>query len=286
MAADASRLPAPQVLVLTAVAMLAFAGNSILCRLALAQTAIDAASFASLRLVSGALMLAVVVRSRAGGAGRSGDWLSALALFAYAATFSFAYTALPAGTGALLLFGAVQVTMIGHGLLQGERLGRLQMLGFVAACGGLVALMLPGIHATSVWASLLMAAAGACWGVYSLRGRGSKSPLAVTAGNFWRASVLAIVLSAVLVRWAEVDAKGYAYAVASGALTSGLGYVVWYTALRGLKSTQAAIVQLTVPAIAALGGVALLGETLTLQLVVTSAIVLGGVALVIVGVAR
>ncbi|KAB2872179.1 MAG: DMT family transporter [Burkholderiaceae bacterium] len=276
-----------QTALLTALAMLAFAGNSLLCRFALKETAIDAASFASLRLVSGALALALIVRLRHGGnATRAGDWRAALALFGYAASFSYAYASLPAGTGALILFGAVQVTMITHGLLKGERLGLLQMAGFVAACGGLTALMLPGVHAPSLSASILMAGAGVAWGVYSLRGRGSTNPLAANAGNFGRASVLTLVLSGMLWRFAEFDAPGVVSAIVSGALTSGVGYAIWYTALRALSATQAAVVQLTVPVIAALGGVGLLGETLTLRLVVTSIIVLGGVAAVVGGAAR
>lgn len=276
-----------QTLALTTLAMFAFAGNSLLCRFALRETAIDAASFTSLRLASGALALALIVRFRGGGnVRRAGDWRAALALFAYAASFSFAYRSLPAGTGALLLFGAVQVTMITQGLLKGERLGALQMAGFVAACGGLTALMLPGVHAPSLMASILMAGAGMAWGVYSLRGRGSKDPLAVNAGNFGRASVLTLILSGVLWPMAELDAPGVACAIVSGALTSGVGYAIWYTALRALSATQAAVVQLTVPVIAALGGVGLLGEALTLRLMVTSTIVLGGVAAVIVGASR
>jgi len=277
-----------QTLLLTTLAMFAFAGNSLLCRFALQETAIDAASFTSLRLVSGALALALIVRFRGGGGGarRAGDWPAAIALFAYAAAFSFAYRWLPAGTGALLLFGAVQVTMITQGLLKGERLGALQMAGFVAACAGLTALVLPGVHAPSLSASILMAGAGMAWGVYSLRGRGSTDPLAVNAGNFGRAGVLTLILSGVLWPMARFDLPGVACAVASGALTSGVGYAVWYTALRALSATRAAVVQLTVPVIAALGGVALLGEVLTMRLVVASIIVLGGVAAVVAGAAR
>ena len=286
--------------------MLAFAGNSLLCRIALKQTSIDAASFTSLRLASGALVLALLVlwRSHARPAGASagvapstnavrpwhaGSWLSALALFVYAAGFSFAYVSLTAATGALLLFGVVQTSMIGWGLWRGERLRPLQWLGLAAASAGLVWLLLPGLTAPSLSAGVLMASAGVAWAVYTLRGRrvgagvGGAAPDAttVTAGNFLRAAPLALATSALLWPLARWDTYGALLALASGALASGLGYAVWYTALRGLSATRAAIVQLTVPALATAGGVMLLGEPLTPHLLGASAAVLGGVALVI-----
>lgn len=280
---------------LTSLALLAFAGNSLLCRIALRETALDAASFTSVRLVSGALMLALLVAWRGRGqAGamqpwQAGDWPSALALFVYAAGFSFAYVSLSAATGALLLFGVVQTSMIGWGLWRGERLRPLQWAGLAGASGGLVWLLLPGLATPSLAAGALMAAAGIAWAVYTLRGR-SAGPAAgdataVTAGNFLRAAPLALVLSTASsalggspARW---DSAGLLLALASGALASGLGYAVWYTALRGLSATRAAILQLTVPAIATAGGVVLLGEPLTPTLLGASAAVLGGVLLVI-----
>jgi len=271
----------PRVLALTALAMLAFAGNSLLCRLALKQGSIDAASFTSIRLIAGALVLGLALRLQPGAGRAAGDWRSAVALFVYAAGFSFAYLSLPAGTGALLLFGAVQVTMIGRGLWRGERLRATQTLGFVAACVGLIAMLLPGVHAPPWRGALLMLCAGVAWGVYSLRGRGATSPLAVTAGNFRHASALALVMSLVLLRTTTLDATGIACAITSGALASGVGYAIWYTALRGLTATSAAAVQLTVPVIAALGAVVFLGEAITLYLAITSLVVLGGVAAVI-----
>jgi len=280
---------------LTATALLAFAGNSLLCRIALRETAIDAATFTSVRLVSGALMLALLVAWRGRGqAGalrpwQAGDWPSALALFVYAAGFSFAYVSLSAATGALLLFGVVQTSMIGWGLWRGERLRWLQWGGLAAASAGLVWLLLPGLATPSLAAGLLMAAAGIAWAVYTLRGRsaGPKvgEPTAVTAGNFLRAAPLALALSAALgaLGWsaARWDTAGLLLALASGALASGLGYAVWYTALRGLTATRAAILQLTVPAIATAGGVLLLGEPVTPTLLGASLAVLGGVLLVI-----
>ena len=275
---------------LTALALLAFAGNSLLCRVALRDTTIDAASFTSVRLVSGAVMLALLVAWRGRGQPgalrpwQAGDWTSAVALFVYAAGFSFAYISLSAATGALLLFGVVQTTMIGWGLWRGERLRPLQWAGLAAASAGLVWLLLPGLATPSWSAGLLMAGAGAAWAVYTLRGRASAAKAdatAVTAGNFLRAAPLALVVSLLAGSQARWDTPGLLLALASGALASGLGYAVWYTALRGLTATRAAILQLTVPAIATAGGVVLLGEPVSPQLLGASAAVLGGVLLVI-----
>lgn len=272
-----------RVFVLTLLAMLAFAGNSLLCRMALSRTGIDAASFTSIRICSGALVLWLIVRTRAGSGSRAGNWLSAFALFAYAAAFSLSYASLSAATGALLLFGAVQATMIGHGLWAGERLGGRQLVGLVLASAGLVGLLLPGLSAPPLHGSVLMLVAGMAWGVYSLRGRGAGDPLRVTAGNFMRATVFAAGLSIVMLPGTSLDASGVVYAIASGALASGVGYAVWYTALRGLNVTSAATVQLSVPVIAAMGGIAFLDEPLSYRLVLASAAILGGVALVIAG---
>ncbi len=261
--------------------MLAFAGNSLLCRVALKATAIDPATFTSIRITSGAVTLWILASVRSGGFKRVGSWPSAAALFAYAAAFSFAYVDLSAGTGALLLFGAVQATMILWGPRKGERLSALQCVGLSVALGGLVALLLPGLEAPPLAGASLMVAAGIAWGIYSLRGRGMQDPLAATAGNFLRAVPFTVVLSVALAMKAQVDVKGASLAIASGALTSGVGYAIWYAALRGLKSTSAATVQLSVPIIAAIGGIVLLGEPLTLRLVGASIAVLGGIALVI-----
>ena len=269
------------ILGLTALAMAAFAGNSLLCRLALRETGIDAATFTSVRVASGALVLWLIVRMRGKRPPGRGSWLSAAALFAYAAGFSFAYVSLPASTGALLLFGAVQATMIGHGLRSGERFVGIQWLGLAMAFAGVVGLMLPGLAAPPLFGSVLMLGAGVAWGVYSLRGRGAGDATAVTAGNFLRAVPMAAALSMVLWRDATIDPAGFGYAVASGALASGIGYAVWYTALPTLKATQAATVQLSVPVLAALGGILFLGEPATLRLVVASSAILGGITLVI-----
>lgn len=274
-------MPFARLAVLTALAMIAFAGNSLLCRVALRDTGIDAASFTTIRLASGALVLWLIVRMRRGAASSGGSWPSALALFGYAAGFSFAYVSLPAATGALLLFGAVQATMIGHAMWAGERLAALQWVGLVLALGGLVGLLLPGLAAPPLEAAFLMLGAGAAWGIYSLRGKGGGDPLRVTAGNFLRAVPIAAGVSVLLLQQAAVDGAGFWYAVASGALASGIGYAVWYMALPAMKSSQAATVQLSVPVIAAAGGIVFLGEPLSLRLVLASIAVLGGIALVI-----
>lgn len=266
---------------LTTVAMVAFAGNSLLCRVALKDTSIDPASFTTIRLISGAVMLWLVATLRRGTYTGGGNWLSAFALFAYAAGFSFAYVSLTAATGALLLFGAVQVTMISHGIWRGERLLRLQLVGLALAFGGLVGLLLPGLSAPPLFGSVLMLGAGIAWGVYSLRGKGAGDPTRVTAGNFLRAVPIAAALSVIMLNGMSLDSAGIWYAISSGALASGLGYAIWYTALPALKSTIAASVQLSVPVIAALGGIVFLAESMTLRLVLASLAILGGIALVI-----
>ncbi|WHZ12103.1 MAG: Permease of the drug/metabolite transporter (DMT) superfamily [Burkholderiaceae bacterium] len=269
--------------------MLAFAANSLLCRLALQQPLqIDPASFGSLRLVSGALMLALIVRIRSRAGTRAtppaapADWLAAAMLWAYVACFSFAYLTLSAGTGALILFGAVQLTMFAAGLRAGERFMAVAWGGLLLALAGFVYLVAPGLAAPSPVGAVLMAVAGIAWGVYSLRGRRSTAaPLAATASNFLRAAPLALALSLIYAAHFQASAGGVALAIASGALSSGLGYVIWYAALRGLTAMRAATVQLSVPPIAALGGALLLAETITPRLLLASVAILGGVALVL-----
>ena len=263
--------------------MIAFAGNSLLCRLALQNEGIDAASFTVIRLISGALVLWFLVRAGSSPNLGKGSWLSGIALFAYAAGFSFAYLNLSAAMGALLLFGSVQITMIVYGMHKGERMQGLALAGFLITLAGFVGLLSPGIAAPSLPAALLMSVSGIAWGVYSIRGKNEGDPLQVTAGNFVRASVLAAVFCIVLYPWmmpADLpDLAGVIYAVCSGAITSGLGYAIWYSVLPKLKTTTAAIVQLSVPAIAALGGVSLLHEPVGLRLVLASIAILGGIAL-------
>ena len=270
-----------RIIVLTSLAMIAFAGNSLLCRVALKHTSIDPASFTTIRLISGAVMLWLVVRMSHRAHSGSGNWLSAFALFVYAAGFSFAYVSLPAASGALLLFGAVQATMIGHGIWSGERLQRLQLAGLLLALGGLVGLLLPGLSAPPLFGSLLMLGAGVAWGIYSLRGKGAGDPTNVTAGNFLRAVPISAALSIIMFNNTSLDSAGVWYAISSGALASGIGYAIWYTAVPALKATNAATVQLSVPVIAAVGGIVFLAEPITLRLAVTSVAILGGIALVI-----
>ena len=264
---------------LVTLAMVAFAGNSLLCRLALRQNAIDAASFTAIRIVSGALTLWVVCKSRRLSMG--GSWASAGALSGYAAAFSLAYISLSAGTGALLLFAAVQTTMILAGLRRGEQLRAAQWFGVTLAIAGLVLLMLPGIAAPPPLGGFLMLAAGVAWGIYSLRGKVVQDPLAATAGNFIRALPLAIAFAAISYRSIVTSRSGIAFAAISGAITSGLGYVIWYATLPYLRATSAATVQLSAPVIAAIGGVLLLGEHPTARMLVASIVVLGGIALAI-----
>ena len=276
-----SHMSGPRIILLTILALIAFASNSLLCRVALKQTDIDAASFTSIRLIAGAAMLWLLVRIQRNTTSGSGNWLSAMALFTYAAAFSFAYVSLTAATGALLLFGAVQATMIGYGIWIGEKLRNQQLIGLVLAIGGLVVLLLPGLAAPPLWGSLLMMIAGAAWGVYSLRGRGAGDPSKVSAGNFLRAVPLALMLSILMQKNTVLDSAGIGYALASGALASGFGYIVWYTVLPTLKTSSAATVQLSVPVIAALGGIVFLGEPLTLRLVLAALAILGGIGLVL-----
>ncbi|GAA4028678.1 DMT family transporter [Actimicrobium antarcticum] len=281
-----------KVVFLTALAMIAFAANSILCRIALKQSGIDPATFTVIRITAGALMLWLIVRLRrttatSGSAVTStGNWRSALALFVYAAGFSFAYISLSAATGALLLFGAVQATMISYGLWSGERIGRWQVAGLTLACIGIVFLLLPGLSAPPLAGALLMVCAGIAWGVYSLRARGAGDPLLVTAGNFMRAVPLALVFGLTMLSHSSADPTGVAYAIISGAVASGLGYAIWYTALRGLTASTAATVQLSVPVLATVGGMLFLGEPITQRFVLASVAILGGLALFVLNARR
>ena len=264
----------------TALAMTAFAANSVLARLAMATGEAGPWSFTLIRLLSGAVVLALIVSpKRAIG---SGSWASGAALLLYAAAFSLAYLTLATGAGALILFAIVQITMIGWGILQGERLAAARWVGLALALGGLVWLLLPGLEAPPLIGALLMSAAGISWGIYSLRGRGADQPTVLTAGNFARASVLAILIAGPALLFsgeASPSIEGIVYALASGAITSALGYAIWYAALRELSASLAAIAQLTVPAIAALGGMVFLSEPLTLRFVIATGLILGGVAL-------
>jgi drug/metabolite transporter (DMT)-like permease len=268
-----------RIAIATGFALLAFAANSILCRMALRQTSIDPASFTSIRLVAGAITLWVLVRLSNRSLSHSGTWISAFALLAYAAGFSFAYVGVTAGTGALLLFGAVQLTMILVGLHAGERIDLRIGVGWLLAVAGLVILVFPGVSAAPLIQGMLMLGAGVAWGIYSLRGRRSSDPLRDTAGNFVRAVPGALLLSALMWRHSSFDRTGVGLAVLSGSIASGVGYAAWYTALPRLRAIAAANLQLSVPLITSLGGIALFAEPITLRLATASILLLGGIAL-------
>ncbi len=272
-------MPSPVVRgsVLVASALLAFAANSILCRLALAGQEIDAPAFTAIRLITGAILLSAVAL----GTGRSrfhkqGSWLSGLMLFGYAIAFSLAYLGLTAATGALILFGTVQATMIVGSVLKG---GRPNWLGVILATTGLVVLTLPGLDSPPLPQALWMFGAGVAWGIYSLKGKGSTDPIADTAANFLRSLVFLVPLGFIATSVVRCTPLGFGLAAFSGAITSGLGYVAWYAALGFLGSARAATVQLLVPVLAAFAGIAFMGEKMSWRLAVAAALTLGGVAL-------
>ncbi|MEZ5316578.1 MAG: DMT family transporter [Vicinamibacterales bacterium] len=268
-----------RVFLLTAATMACFAANSLLTRGALGGGRLDWASFMLIRLVTGAVTMTMLVRARGRAPADRGGWVPALTLAAYAVTFTYAYTRIGAAVGALLLFGAVQVTMIGTGLARGERPARVDWGGVVLAVAGLLALTLPGATAPDGLGAALMLAAGVCWGAYSLLGRGSRDPLAVTADNFVRASAMGLVGVAAFVSRDTFTMSGFWLAAASGAVASGIGYTLWYTVLPHLAAWRAAIAQLTVPVLTALLAAALLAEAVPTRLVVATALVLAGVGL-------
>jgi drug/metabolite transporter (DMT)-like permease len=268
---------------LTTLALIAFAGNSVFCRLALAQPIIDPASYTAVRLITGAVTLwiiTVLLRERSLGSS-GGNWISAAMLFLYAVTFSFAFISLSAGTGALILFASVQITMIAVGLYTGERPEILEWLGLFIAIAGLIYLVSPGITAPPILGSVLMAAAGIAWGTYSLRGRGAGDPVGVTTDNFLRTVPLGIGVVLLWLPTLTITPMGFLWASLSGSITSGVGYVLWYAALPRLTATRAATVQLAVPVLAALAGVLVLSEAISLRLIISAVVILGGVGLAI-----
>jgi len=271
--------------VFTALALIAFAANSVLCRLALGEETIDAASFTVIRLLSGALVLLAILafsNDKEASASR-GSWSASLMLFVYAVAFSFAYVSLDTGTGALILFGSVQITMILLSLVSGNRLHLSEWVGVIIAFTGFVYLILPEVTSPSVMGFLLMIAAGIAWGMYTLKGRGSDHPLKDTAYNFLRTIPLVIILLVITIQDAHYSAAGVLLAVLSGGIASGIGYTIWYIALGGLSTTQAAVVQLSVPAIAAFGGVLFVSEAITARLTLSASMILGGILLVVLG---
>ncbi len=272
-------------LLLTCMALMAFAANSVFCRLALGSESIDPASFTVIRLLSGAVVLALLLLARGQHkqTTHGGSWKGASMLFLYAGCFSFAYRFLDTGTGALILFGSVQLTMLGLALAAGNRFNRFEWLGISFAIGGFIYLILPSASTPSLQGFVLMAIAGIAWGIYTLLGRGSKTPLADTCHNFVRSLPFCVLLGLLFISQNDLSGHGVVLAILSGGLASGIGYSIWYTALRGLSASTAAVSQLLVPVIAALGGVIFVGEELSLRLAISAALILGGVALVIAG---
>lgn len=270
-----------KVILYTFFALSAFAFNSILCRMALGDGEIDATSFTGIRLASGAITLAVIVAvvGKNRNFVKSGNWLSALFLFAYAICFSFAYNSLTTAAGALILFGAVQFTMISVALVRGEKLWIVDWLGILMAFAGFIHLVLPRLDSPSLAGAALMAAAGVAWGFYTLRGKGSENPLGETAGNFSLSLPMMAVASLPFWGNLNISPRGAVIAAVSGAIASGIGYAVWYAALRYHSTTRAAVLQLAVPVIAAFGGVVWLNEKAGAQLVAASSLILGGIAL-------
>jgi len=280
---DKAQISFTKTLILTSIALIAFAANSVLCRLALGEGTIDASSFTAIRLLSGILMLWIILltKRKKNNISSSGSWIAAIMLFLYAAAFSFAYISLETATGALILFGAVQLTMIISAHVKGERLSALEWLGVLIALAGFIYLVLPGASAPSVGGFVLMALAGIAWGFYSLIGGDSTNPLADTTINFTKTLPFIIILIAFSIPYFNISFGGVVLAVSSGAIASGLGYVIWYMALRGLKSSQAAVVQFLVPVLAATGGVIFISEEISLRLIISSVMILGGVVIVI-----
>jgi len=276
-------------IVLTGLALIAFAANSVLCRLALGNEAIDAASFTVIRLLSGSIVLLIIISTTRWNSRNTtrtstkGSWTSSFMLFIYATAFSYAYISLDTGTGALILFGSVQITMILLSYISGTRLHITEWTGVVIAFAGFIYLILPGVSTPSVIGFMLMTVAGIAWGIYTLKGRSSNSPLNDTAYNFFRTTPLVVLLAISSINNINYSTEGIVLALLSGGITSGIGYTIWYIALGGLSSTQAAVLQLSVPVIAALGGIIFVSETITFRLAISAAMVLGGILIVVLG---
>ena len=273
----------------TGLALIAFAANSVLCRLALGESAIDASTFTIVRLLAGAIVLTVIMRiskiksNSNTNSSTKGSWPASIALFIYGLTFSFAYVTLDTATGALILFGSVQITMILMSIFSGNRLHISEWFGMAIAFTGFVYLILPGVTTPSVIGFLLMTVSGIAWGIYTLKGRGSKNPIMDTAFNFLRTMPFVIILAIVTFKYAHYSSEGILLAVLSGSIASGIGYMIWYSALSGLSVTQAAVLQLLVPVIAAVGGIIFFSESISFRLTVSSAMILGGILMVVLG---
>lgn len=270
---------------LTGLALIAFAANSVLCRLALGNGTLDASSFTGIRLLSGAFTLFIIISLKGGSkeASSKGSWTAGLVLFLYAITFSYAYLSVDTGTGALILFGSVQITMIMLSLVSGTRLHLIEWSGVIIAFTGFIYLILPDITTPSVNGFILMTVSGISWGIYTLKGRSSKNPLMDTTYNFLRTIPFVALLAIFTMQNMNYSSEGIILALISGAITSGVGYTIWYIALGGLSSTQAAVLQLSVPVIAAIGGVLFVSEEITTRLIISAVIVLSGILMVVLG---
>ena len=285
---EGNAISAVKTLFFTGCALVAFAANSVLCRLALGDGTIDAASFTTIRLLSGAIALLIILnldstKNSTSISASKGNWAAAVMLFLYAATFSYAYITLDTGTGALILFGTVQITMILVTLVTGGRLHISEWLGALVAFAGFIYLVLPNVSSPSINGFILMTISGIGWGAYTLMGRGSKNPLNDNARNFALTIPLILILAIFTFKHSQVTTEGILLSLGSGAIASGLGYTIWYLALRGLSATQAGVVQLLVPIIAAFGGVIFVSETISLRLTISALLILGGIALVVLG---
>ena len=274
-----------KIFILTGLALIAFAANSVLCRLALGDKTIDAASFTNIRLFSGAVVLLLILKLYNSQSQNSskGNWLSSFMLFLYAVTFSFAYISLDTGTGALIMFGSVQITIILLSIISGNRLNIYEWLGVTIAFLGFVYLILPGVSSPSLIGFSLMTIAGIAWGIYTLKGKESKNPLRDTTYNFIRTIPFIIILLVSTIQHSSYSTKGVVLAIISGGITSGIGYTIWYMAMEGLSKIQTAVIQLLVPIIAAFGGVIFVDEKITFRLSIASILVLGGILVVVLG---
>lgn len=269
-------------IICTCFSLFAFAGNSVLCRLALGEAQLDPASFTIIRLLSGIVMLMLIssIFQIKNSSKSKGSWFSALMLYVYAVTFSYAYISLDTGTGALILFGSVQLTMVLISLISGNRLRLIEWLGLITAFAGFVYLVIPSISTPSFQGFILMAISGIAWGIYTLMGKTSQQPLKDTAFNFLRTLPFVLALIIIQLNHTNLSQQGIILALISGAITSGIGYSIWYIAVGGLSTIQAGVVQLLVPIIAAIGGVVFAQELISVRLIFSSILVLGGIMLI------
>ncbi len=275
--------PTVKMIFLTSIALIAFAANSVLCRMALKEGSIDPGSFTGIRLLSGAftLLLLIGISRKGKKIEKKGSWVSGLMLFIYAICFSYAYISLDTGTGALIAFSTVQITMIVYSIVKGHKLSLIETIGILLAFAGFVYLVSPGVNAPPLFGMLLMILSGFGWGMYSIYGNNSKNPLEDTAYNFLRSLPLIGLVLLVTIKKIHLSQEGVILALISGTVTSGLSYTIWYMALNYLNRVEASVVQLAVPVIAAAGGILFLAERPNLRLVLSTLLIFIGIYLVI-----